>query len=141
MPLTRAQRRMVDEIEGVLRIGSYDWRQVEELYEPDARLSQLQRIKQDFIRAKIISDYVFVDELLTVVIVSYFFPVSAFPKRFKEKKIRTFMHFVMEEMFTLRKLALVKEIRNFDRGMAAMIAKLNALRNAIGARLYARAKT
>lgn len=131
MPLTKAQRRLVGEIEEVLRIGSYDWRVVEKLYEPDARLEQLKRIKQDFIRAKVIGDHVFVDELLTVIIVSYFFPVADFPKRYKGKKIRTFMHFVMDEMFTLRKLALAKEIRKFDRDMASLIGKFNGLRNAM----------
>src|SRR5215831_19905522 len=75
MALTRTQRRIVGEIEELLRIGGYDWRLIEELYEPAARLGQLQRIKLDFIRMKVIGDYVFADELLTVVIVSYFFPV------------------------------------------------------------------
>jgi hypothetical protein len=131
MPLTRAQRRLVHEIEEVLRLGSYDWRVVEELYEPDARLQQLKRIKQDLIRAKVIGDYVFVDELLTVIIVSYFFPVRNFPRRFKNKKMKTFMHFVMEEMYVTRKLALVKEIRDFDREMAKMIGELNSIRNAM----------
>jgi hypothetical protein len=129
MPLTKAQQRLVGEIEEILRVGSYDWRVVEELYEPAARLSQLERIKQDFIRTKVIGDYVFADELLTVIIVSYFFPVKAFPRRFKSKKMQLFMHFVMDEMFMLRKLALVKEIRNFDGEMAKMVGKLNALRN------------
>jgi hypothetical protein len=46
--VTRAQGRIVGEIEELLRIGSYDWRVVEELYEPDARLEQLKRIKLDF---------------------------------------------------------------------------------------------
>ena len=35
--------------------------------------------------------------------------------------MRTFMHFVMEELFMVRKLALVKEIRRFDSEMAKMI--------------------
>ena len=62
MAVTRAQGRIVGEIEELLRIGSYDWRVVEELYEPDARLEQLKRIKLDFIRMKVIGDYVFADE-------------------------------------------------------------------------------
>ena len=41
------------------------------------------------------------------------------------------MHFIMEELFMLRKLALVKEIRGFDNRMAAMLQSLNALRNAM----------
>lgn len=45
MAVTRAQGRIVGEIEELLRIGSYDWRVVEELYAPDARLEQLKRIK------------------------------------------------------------------------------------------------
>jgi hypothetical protein len=44
-------------------------------------------------------------------------------------KVRTFMHFIMEELFMLRKLALVKEIRDFNQGMAKMLQSLNALHN------------
>jgi len=131
MALTRAERRIVGEIEELLRIGSYDWRAIEELYEPDARLEQLKRIKLDFIRMKVIGDSVFADELLTVVIVAYFFPVRNFPKRWKDKKMLTFMHFVMEQLFLVQKLALVKEIRKFDRDMVEMLQRLNALRNAM----------
>jgi hypothetical protein len=131
MALTKAQTRLCDEIEDVLRIGGYDWRNIEEMYEPAARLHQLQRIKQDLIRAKVIGDYVFADELLTVIIVAHFFPVRNFPKRFKNKKMKTFMHFVMEELFMLRKLVLVREIRNFGRDMASIVSKLNSLRNAM----------
>jgi hypothetical protein len=128
--LTKAQRRLVHEIQEILRFGSYDWRVIEE-YEPEARNQQLLRIKLDFIRMKVIGDYVFADELLSVIIVSYFFPVRNFPKRWKDKKMRTFMHFVMEELFLLRKLAVVKEIRAFDSQMAKTIMALNALRNAM----------
>jgi hypothetical protein len=131
MALTKAQRRIIGEIEEVLRIGGYDWRVVEELYQPATRLGQLQRIKLDFIRMKVIGDYVFADELLTVVIVAHFFPARQFPRRWKHKKVRTFMHFIMEELFMLRKLALVKEIRDFNQGMAKMLQSLNALRNAM----------
>ena len=69
--------------------------------------------------------------MLTVVIVAYFFPVRDFPRRWKNKKMLTFMHFVMEELFILRKLALVKEIRPFDNKMAQSIQSLNALRNSM----------
>ena len=131
MALTKAQRRVVDEIEEILRLGSYDWRVVEALYEAGARLQQLKRIKLDFIRMKVIGDFVFVDELLTVVIVAYFFPVKDFPKRWKNKKMLAFMHFVIEELFVLRKLALVKEIKPFDKHKAKLIQSLNALRNAM----------
>jgi hypothetical protein len=132
MALTRAQRRIVGDIEAVLRIGSYDWRLVEDHYdEPAERRAQLNRIKLDFIRMKVIGDYVFADELLAVIIMSYFFPAKDFPKRLKNKKMLTFVHFVMEELFMVRKLALVREIRTFDRGMADKLQRLNALRNAM----------
>ena len=94
---------------------------MEALYEAGARLQQLKRIKLDFIRMKVIGDFVFVDELLTVVIVAYFFPVKDFPKRWKNKKMLAFMHFVIEELFVLRKLALVKEIKPFDKHKAELI--------------------
>ena len=65
MALTRAERRIVGEVEELLRIGSYDWRVVEELYEdPRERLAQLKRIKLEFIRINVIGHYVFADELL-----------------------------------------------------------------------------
>ena len=62
------------------------------------------------------------DELLTVIILSHYFPGKDFPQRWKNKKMVTFMHFVMEELFMLRKLALVQEIRNIDRDMAQLAA-------------------
>jgi len=43
----------------------------------------------------------------------------------------TFMHFIMEELFLVRKLAMVKEFRHFDNEMAKTIRALNALRNAM----------
>jgi hypothetical protein len=131
MALTRAERRIVGEIEELLRIGGYDWRVVEELYELAARRPQLERIKLGFIRMKVIGDYVFADEMLTSVIVAYFFPPRKFPKRWKDKRIRTFVHFVMERLFMLQKLALVKQIRKFDRAMARTLERLDALRNAM----------
>jgi hypothetical protein len=131
MALTRAERRIVGEIEALVRIGGYDWRVVEEVYEPEVRRPQLGRIKLDFIRMKVIGDYVFADELLNAVIVAYFFPLRKFPKRWKDKRIRTFGHFVMERLFMLQKLALVKQIRKFDRAMARTLERLDALRNAM----------
>ena len=111
MALTKAQRRIVDDIEEILRLGSYDWRVVEELYEPDARLGQLKRIKLDFVRMKVIGDYVFADELLSVIIVAHFFPVKDFP--WKNKKMRTFMHFIMESYFyCVSSLQLKKVVRS-----------------------------
>jgi hypothetical protein len=115
----------------VLRISGYNWREVEAHYEPDQRLGQLEQIKLDFMRAKVVGDYVFVDELLTVTVVSYFLPPKDFLKRYKDRKMRAFMHFVMEELFMLRKLALVQEIRNFDGKIVEMIQKLKAFRNAM----------
>ena len=45
--------------------------------------------------------------------------------------MRTFIHFVVEELFLVRKLALLKEIRRVDNKMAKKITSLNALRNAM----------
>src|SRR5262245_23601952 len=39
--------------------------------------------------------------------------------------------FVMERLFMLQKLALAKEIREFDREMARAVERLDALRNAL----------
>jgi hypothetical protein len=57
--------------------------------------------------------------------------VRAFPNRWKNKKMLTFMHFIMEELFLLRKLSLVKEFRRFDAEPAKTIQALNSLRNAM----------
>ena len=74
MALTRAERRIVGEIEELLRIGGYGW---------------------------------------------------------KDKRIGTFVHFVMERLFMLQELALVKQTRKFDRAMARTLERLDALRNAM----------
>ncbi|RWB79140.1 MAG: hypothetical protein EOQ50_04865 [Mesorhizobium sp.] len=131
MTLTRAQKRIVGDIEEILRIGGYDRWAVEETYEPDARRSQLDRMKMDMIRMKVIGDYVFVDELLSVVMISYFFPAKDFLKRYRQKKVRTFVNFVLDDLYLVRKLAAVKEIRKVDPAIASLVEKLNAIRNAL----------
>ncbi len=138
MSLTKAQRRVVGEIEDLLRISNSDWRAVEERHVPEARLGQLERIKLDLLRMRVISDYVFADELLTVIIVAYYFPVKDFPKRWTNPKMRSFLHFTMEDIYLLRKAALVKEIPPRDRRFPfdkkifnETLPALNGLRNAM----------
>src|SRR5262249_54139506 len=66
--------------------------------------------------------------MLSIIIASHLFPTK--PNK-RNKKRTTFQHFKMEKLYLVRKLALVKEIRKFDRKMADTITKLNALRNAV----------
>ena len=82
MPLSKAERRIAGEIEKIIEVANYNWRDIEEYgLPPEAGRSRLEHIKRDFIRMKVIADYVCVDELLSILIVSYFFqrPGKIFP--------------------------------------------------------------
>ncbi len=79
----------------------------------------------------VISDYVFVDELLGSIIAQYFLPKKTPQPRGHKRRLRTFEQFVLEDLYLLRKLALVKELKKIDRNIAAMIERLNDIRNAM----------
>lgn len=134
MHLTIVQRKLVEEIEFIAATGRLDWRKVEEWYPPKKRLGQLRRIKEDLIRAKITFDYVWVDNMLSDIIDKYF--CDSIVKNKRKEARRLFSHFIIEEMYVIRKLALVEEIYSIDKNISKRIRILNDIRNALTHSLY-----
>jgi hypothetical protein len=93
----------------------------------------LKMAKHKLVIAQIVEDYTHIDELLGTIIVKYFFDFGAKNARqlWRTKRFERFNHFILERMYLVQKLALVKAIRPVPREAARFVEKSNDLRNAV----------
>ncbi len=61
----------------------------------------------------------------------YFGKKRTFPKLWKTKRFRLFNHHILENLYPLQKLQLVKEINKIPIGIGKAIQDLNAVRNGL----------
>jgi hypothetical protein len=71
--------------------------------------------------------------MLTDIIVRYFFGSSNIYTRpqWRRKKFRIFMHYMLDETYMLKKMAIVDAIGRFPSEIRSAIHRLNTLRNAL----------
>ncbi len=90
------------------------------------------RSKDQIICSAVILKYVLMDEFLSAVICwHYFGKKRSFSQLWKTKRFRSFNHFVLERLYLLQKLDLVKSVHDIPKPVAADPATLNDLRNGI----------
>src|SRR5258708_21564790 len=74
------------------------------------------------------------DELFTSLIAKYFFHVPKQPTNFKKwwrtKKFKIFNHYIMDEMFLLRKMQIIHAIKPLPGNIQSSIHRINSVRNA-----------
>jgi hypothetical protein len=104
-------------------------------YEPDARTTRLGLIKRQLVLSEIILKYTFIDECLTVIVCHYYFKGpeggSAWTKLWKTKKFQIFNHYIMDVIYMLKKLGVVRGIKEVPKAVRDNIGRINALRNVI----------
>jgi hypothetical protein len=130
--LTGKQRRLIREIRQLLSTL---------MLEPDAiiadedlagRTPRLELAKDQLVRSAVILKYVLMDEYLSAVVCWHYFGRSrGFPQLWKTKRFRSFNYFVLERLYLLQKLDLVKSIHDIPKSVTSDLAALNDLRNAI----------
>ncbi len=130
--LTGKQRRLVREVRQLLSTL---------MLEPDGimadedlagRTSRLELAKDQIIRSAVILKYVLMDEFLSAVVCWHYFGKSrSFQQLWKTKRFRSFNYFVLERLYLLQKLDLVRDIHDIPKPVAADLAALNDLRNGI----------
>ena len=95
----------------------------------------LQIMKQKLIRCEIITRYTLIDEFLTDIICHYYFRAPknqfSFAKLWRTKKFQIFAHYLMDETYVLKKMAIVNAIREIPAPIKGAIARINDVRNAI----------
>jgi hypothetical protein len=135
MPLTRRQRQLQAEIEEIAAAVNMDHWNIETDYEPELRSVMLELMKDQMVRGVVISRYTLIDELLTDIIVDFYFRKGAKTKSYqqlwKTKRFRIFVHYIMDETFLLKKKAVAHAIHPLPAPISSAIENINSVRNAL----------
>lgn len=130
--LTRKQRELVEELRHLTSILGLNPDEIVAEADPKARTTSLELAKDQIIRSAVILKYVLMDEFLSGVICwHYFGNKRSFPQLWKTKRFKSFNYFILEKLYLLQKLDLVRSIHDIPKWVTADLAALNELRNGI----------
>jgi hypothetical protein len=142
MSLTTKQKKLQSEIEQIATEARMDFWNIERYKQPRFnRTALLQITKNKIVRSHVIIKYALIDEYLTDIICNYYFHRQAkknatYREMWKTKRFRTFVHYLMDETFLLKKLALVGAIKNVPKDVSSAIQRINDVRNALAHSLF-----
>lgn len=108
---------------------------------PFDRKALLGIMKDKLVRSHVVLKYTYIDELLTDIICNYYFHLQSannttYAQMWKTKRFRTFVHYLMDETFLLKKLSLVEAIKNVPSDVSSAIRRINDARNALTHSLF-----
>jgi len=129
--LTHKQAALVRELREIFELLALDFYNIKD-YDKEQRTTRLGVIRNFVIRAGVIKQYVFVDELFNDELCDHFFGRKrSYPKLWNTKRFKNFNYHILEELSLMQKVRYVKVLRNVPRGISADIDRLNALRNGL----------
>jgi hypothetical protein len=129
--LTAKQRQLQREVNELLELLHLDPHSIVE-YDRSIRTAKLEWMMRWLARAAVVEAYTFVDELLADQICWFYFGrKQAFWKQWRTKRFATFNHYILQNMYPLEKLRLLKAFREVPRKIGGDIQDLNMLRNAL----------
>ncbi|MCA1452071.1 hypothetical protein I6F35_02425 [Bradyrhizobium sp. BRP22] len=91
------------------------------------------------VTAEVLMRYTLIDQLLGEIIATYFLNVEPLSIRYgshASEQERVFYHHILDEMYLLRKLAIVHAANSVPPEVTSTINKLNAVRNALAHSFY-----
>jgi hypothetical protein len=101
-------------------------------YDRSVRTIKLEWIIRYIARGAVLEWYTFIDELLADQICWYYFGRKReFWKLWKTERFKIFNYHIIQDMYLLEKLRLVRAIREVPRKVVAEIQALNTLRNGL----------
>ena len=128
--LTKKQRELVGELRHLMSSLGLDPAEIVAEADPEARTTCLKLAKDQSIRGGILLKYVLMDELLSAVICwHYFGKKRSFQQLWKTKGFKSFNYFILERLYLLQKLDLIKSIHDIPGWVSSELAALNDLRN------------
>ena len=129
--LTKKQRNLLNELHALADLFGLDYANIAQ-YEREARTPFLEVMKNKLVRARVIMWYTLLDEYLNNEVCRYYFGKKrTFPQLWKTKRFKLFNHYILEELYPLQKLRLVKAFRSIPKTISKDIDALNALRNGL----------
>jgi hypothetical protein len=128
--LTKKQRLLVVEVRSLLKELHLDPDEIVSTTQSDVRTASLENARIKIIRFHVLTNYLLMEEQLSLVIRSHFFGKDRLiPQLMKLKRFRTFNYFIMERLFLLQKLDFIKNIHSIPKWVVSDLAALNDLRN------------
>lgn len=129
--LTKKQKRLIEELDEIFALLEMDYWKIQE-YPAEFRTVTLELQKNQIIRSAVVIQYTLIDEHLNNQICKYFFGAkTSFIKLWKTRKFQVFNYHILENLYLLQKLSLVKDIIKIPKKIVANIEKVNALRNSL----------
>jgi hypothetical protein len=130
--LTKKQRELAAEVKHLTSTLGLDCDEIIADAVPEARMPLLELAKDQLTRSAIILKYVLMDEFLSAIVCwHYFGKKRGFPDLWKTKRFRSFNYFILEKLYLLQKLDLVRSIHDIPKWVSSDLAALNELRNGI----------
>jgi hypothetical protein len=130
--LTKKQQELVAELGHLTSILGLDYDKIITEADPEARTTLLELAKDQLTRSAVILKYVLMDEFLSGVMCwHYFGKKRGFPDLWRTKRFKSFNYFILEKLYLLQKLDLVRSIHGIPKWVSSDLAALNELRNGI----------
>lgn len=130
--LTKKQREIVSELRHLTSTLGLDFDKIVTEADPEARTTLLELARNQLTRSAVILKYVLMDEFLSAIICWHFFGKKrGFPELWKTKRFKSFNYFILEKLYVLQKLDLVRSICDIPKWVSSDLAALNELRNGI----------
>lgn len=128
--LTRKQKTLLSDLRAIARLTTIDYEDIR-TYPRASRTATLKYMIREIARGEVVGWYTWVDEALGSKLVEYFFGGRDFIRLWKTKRFQRFNYFVLERLYPLQKLALVRDVYEIPKTYLDMIERLNNLRNAM----------
>jgi hypothetical protein len=136
--LTRKQRKLLTEVEELaegLNLAPWNIEQ----RKPDDRIVFLEVLRDKMIRAEVVTKYALIDEYLTDIICNYYFgrpSDGVYRQLWRKKDFTIFVHYLMDEIYLLQKLSIVRAIRPVPKDVVSAISRINDVRNDLAHSLF-----
>jgi hypothetical protein len=130
--LTQKQKKLIKELDLISTLLGLNYKDIQKLEDVDTRTPYLESVENQIIRSEVIMDYTFLDECMSQIICDYFFGSKKGNIRlWKTKKFQRFNYYVIEKLYLLNKLDIVKELIKLPSDIIEFIYKINDLRNGL----------
>lgn len=135
MPLTRKQKKLVDELQQAFEICRIDYWNVEKDYDPEWRTSIFGLIMRKLVTGYVVETYTFVDEQLNNIICNVYFrkpdTKQTYKSLWRTKRFSSFVHNALDNLYPVQKMRLVHDIKAIPKEHQSTITRLNDVRNAL----------
>jgi hypothetical protein len=137
--LTRKQGKLLAEVEELAAGLNLDHWNVDQKRKPDDRIVFLEVVRDKMIRAEVVTKYALIDEYLTNIICNYYFGRprgDVYRALWRRKDFTIFVHYLMDEIYLLKKLSIVRAIRPVPKDVVTAVSRINDVRNDLAHSLF-----